>query len=306
MSKKILYFESNIKKGCNYYQEFRDNLAKIHNLKIITSDLKKEINKFNPDMILIGFSVTDVGDEAPTLNLNDVSKPMYIFLNKEYAALDKKLEWIKYINPPPLKIFTVHHDYQKFQDITNITCQRIMWSANHKIFKKYNDEYKYDFFFSGVVRKEQTDDMRNKIYHNLKFLKKYKLLVNARFYENNKNLNKSKIFSNDDYAKNISDSKICLTTTGPADLVGTRYFEIMATNKALIMCNRMPENIYDKIVIDKYNCIMFDDENDFVAKCKYYLKNEEERLKIVKTAYQYFLDNHTWSHKIDHLNNLLI
>ena len=41
--------------------------------------------------------------------------------------------------------------------------------------------------------------------------------------------------SQDTYAKHLNNSKIVVTTTGPADLVGTRFFEIMATNKALIM-----------------------------------------------------------------------
>ena len=31
-----------------------------------------------------------------------------------------------------------------------------------------------------------------------------------------------------------------LSTTGPADLVGTRYFEVMSTGTTLCLCNRMP------------------------------------------------------------------
>ena len=59
-----------------------------------------------------------------------------------------------------------------------------------------------------------------------------------------------------------------MITTGPADLVGTRYFEVSASNKSLIMCNRMSEQVYDKIMIDKFNCVMFDDEHDFIEKFK--------------------------------------
>ena len=51
---------------------------------------------------------------------------------------------------------------------------------------------------------------------------------------------------------------------------------------------------------------MFDDENDFIEKCKYYLENEEERLKIVSNAYKYFLESLTWHHKVkDLLNNFI-
>ena len=103
---------------------------------------------------------------------------------------------------------------------------------------------------------------------------------------------KNNPFNLEEYARNIPNSKIVLTTTGPADLVGTRYFEIMASNKALILCNRMDKLIYEDIVIDKFNCIMFQYEFDFIEKCKYYLENEEERSKIVNQAYKYFLERH--------------
>lgn len=299
--KKILYYETQLKASCNYYDEIRQYLKKVSEFKEICSNIQEEILSFKPDLLIIGFTATNIGEDGIKVNLDNINVPLYIILNKEYQDLDKKLNWIKSINPSPKKVFTVHHDFKKYMEYTNIPTHRIMWSANENIFKKYDDIYKYDLFFSGVIRPEQTDNMRGKIYNKLDKLNKYKLLINASFYQNNKFLKKSKNFSNEEYAMNINHSKIVLTTTGPADLVGTRYFELMASNKALILCNRMPENIYDEIVIDKFNCIMFDDENDFVEKCKYYLNNEEERIKIVNQAYKYFLEKHTWDHKVNNL-----
>ena len=109
------------------------------------------------------------------------------------------------------------------------------------------------------------------------------------------------IYNNIEYAKELAKTKICLVTTGPADLVGTRYFEIMAGNRSLILCNRMNDKIYNDIVIDGFNCIMFDDENDFIEKSKYYINHEQERMKIVNQAYKYFLEKHTWNHKVKEL-----
>lgn len=302
---KILYYEKSLDKGCNYYSNIRDYLSINNKIKIIKNNLKKEIINFNPDIIIIGFTVTNT-NKKPTLNLNNIKIPLYIILNKEYQALNEKLDWIKEIDPPPRKVFSVHHDIKKYTNYCNVPFFRIMWSADEKIFKKYSNIYNYDLFFSGVIRKEQTSNMRNKIYDKLYKLNNYRLLIKAAFYENNKFV-KGKIyqFTNLEYAKKIEESKIILTTTGPADLVGTRYFEIMASNKGLIICNRMPEEVYGDIVIDKFNCVMFDDENDFIEKCKYYLENEEERLKIVNNAYNYFLKKHTWNQKVkDLLNNL--
>lgn len=301
---KILYIEST-GKVCNYYSDMILYLSKISVLKHIPFEKKMiitQIKEFNPDVIILGFKVMDSGNNGPSIKLNlDTKIPIYVILNKEYAGLQNKLNWIKDINPGVKKVFSVHHDVLKYQEYCNIPFTRIMWSAESSIFKKYDNEYKHDFFFSGVIRKEQTGNLREKIHSKLDALSKYNLLVRAAFYRNNKLSGKIYTFKNNEYAKTINHSKIVLTTTGPADLVGTRYFEIMASNKALILCNRMPEEVYGDVVIDKMNCVMFDDENDFVEKCKYYLEHEEERMKIVTKAYEYFLERHTWDHKVKHL-----
>ena len=305
---KILYTDhaGNI---CNYYSDMRLYLSKISEFKHIPFEIniiKDQLKEFNPDILLIGFKVTDSGCRAPSIQLNlDTKIPIYVILNKEYTGLQEKLNWIKDINPGVKKVFSVHHDVLKYQEYCNIPFTRIMWSAESSIFKKYDNEYKHDFFFSGVIRKEQTGNLREKIYSKLDALNKYKILVRAAFSINGKVSGKLYTFKNKDYGKTINHSKIVLTTTGPADLVGTRYFEIMASNKALILCNRMPEEVYGDVVIDKMNCVMFDDENDFVEKCKYYLEHEEERMKIVNKAYEYFLERHTWEHKVKHLINNL-
>lgn len=296
----ILYIENN-KKYCNYYSDIIHYLKKYSNLKVIYNNFQNEITNFKPDIIIIGFSITDSGINKPNFSLNNEGIPLYIILNKEYVALNKKLEWIKSLNPK--KVFTVHHDFKKYEKICSIPYCRIMWSADHNLFKKYDELYKYDLFFSGVIRPEQTDNMRFKIYNKLNLLNTYKLLIKAGIFDSKTGKMSGNInsFNNNEYAKTINHSKIVLTTTGPADLVGTRYFEIMASSKALILCNKMPKDVYDDIVIDGFNCIMFDDENDFIEKCKYYLEHEDERIKIVNKAYEYFVEKHTWDHKVKYL-----
>jgi len=298
---KILYIDSR-KTPCNYYNDIVKYLKKQSDL-IFVSDNKytnTTIMNTKPNVIILGFGLTNCGSGKPTFKLKEKTKiPLYIILNKEYTGLENKLVWAKSLNPK--KVFTVHHDYHEYQKKINIPFVRIMWSADQRFFKKYDDEYKNDLFFSGVIREQQTDNMRYKIYNKLDELKNYKLLVKAKIFINSQKIGKTGLFSNKDYGKQINHSKIILTTTGPADLVGTRYFETMASNKAMILCNRMPKNVYDDIIIDKFNCVMFDDENDFIEKFKYYIEHEDERIKIVNTAYQYFLDKHTWDHKVKHL-----
>ena len=189
-----------------------------------------------------------------------------------------------------------------YSDFLNIPVYKIMWSANTGMFKDFGEDYKYDLFFSGVVRPEQTNNWRTKIYNNLDKLSQFKVKVNARLQSTGYS---GKHFSVDEYAHLLACSKICLTTTGPADLVGTRYFEIMAGNRSLILCNYMNKNVYGDMLIDGFNCVMFSSLEEYFEKVNYYLTHENERLKIVKNAHEYFIQNLTWNKQIVNVTNIL-
>ena len=299
---KICYIDIP-KMCCNYNSEFINNLQRITEMcKIIRltgTSIKKMIDNQNYDCVVIGFGVTDCGDKNPVKLENDINIPLFIILNKEYSALTKKLEWCKELKPR--KIFTVCHDYENYSKHTGIPCERIMWSSNEKLFRKYDEEYKYDICFSGVIRPEQTENWRTKIAKNfftLENKEKYKIYFQGKVIKNNKIVKNGKFLKNVDYAKLINWSKIVLTTTGPADLVGTRYFEISASQKALILCNKMNEEVYSDMFIDGFNCIMFDSIEEFQKKFEYYIKNDEERMKIVNNAYTYFMQKMSWDKSI--------
>ena len=275
---------------CSYYGEIFYALKEVCNISIKhcipykVSDLGKDW-----DAILLGFGHTDSGENELPVILQDSSIPIFPFLNKEYAGLEKKLHWIKTMKAKAA--FTVHHDFEKFSEICGLPFHRIMWSANQNLFKNYNKGYKFDFFFSGVTRPEQTENLREIILSDLGDLSEYKLSINVRSKDTKY---RGKVFSPRDYAKKLASSKICFVTTGPADLVGTRFFEVMSGNKSLILCNRMDKKVYDQFLIENYNCVMFSNKKEFFKKTKYYLENEEERLAIVKNAFNYFKENQTW------------
>ena len=290
----ILYVKKGIK-SCMYYSEIIENLSKIakHFREINIKDPIKlsEIVNIN-EKVIIGFEITDTGGNSPIEIINDIKNDVYILLNKEYDALEKKLEWCKRINPK--KVFTVCHKYKEFETKTKIKFQRISWSCNEKLFYKKDENYKYDLFFSGIIRKEQTNDWRNKMLNNLHYLGKYNIFFNYGVFEKNKMKKQFKILSTNYYTQKLQQSKIVFVTTGPADLVGTRFFEISATKKAMIICNRMSDEVYNNMFIDKYNCIMFDSIEDMLEKFKYYIEHEDERLKIVNNAYNHFSKQLKW------------
>ena len=275
---------------CSYYSEI------FHALK---GEFEIEFKNFIPrktsefgdyDVVFLGFGHTDCSDGKPASLERDSNHKLFPILNKEYTGLKNKLDWIREMRATAA--LTVHHDVDKFMSQTSIPFYRIMWSANRNQFKDYGGDYQHDLFFSGVTRPEQSENLRERVLLELDRLNgDLGNFINARSHRNNY---AGTMFTDDEYARHLSNSKLCLVTTGPADLVGTRYFEIFAANRSLILCNRMDEKVYDDMMIDGVNCIMFSTVDEFYDKANYFLKNEEERMEIVNNAYNIFNTRLTW------------
>lgn len=307
MDIKVLFCEhpnKPLKSGgeyCSYYSEIFYALKDELNVRYVSASPSKISELGNDfDLVILGFGHTDCGCGSPKSIVKDIDVPVFPILNKEYTGLQNKLNWIKDMGATAA--LTVHHDYKKYTEQTGVPFHRIMWSCNKDLFKDYGEDYEYDLFYSGVIRKEQYNNFRSKIYDDLNKLKDYKLLINARHQKHNF---RGRVFSAQEYAKNISKSKICMTTTSPADLVNPRYFECMSSNRCLTLCNKIENDAYGDMLIDGYNCVMFDDDKDFFDKCIYYLENENERMSIVDNAYNDFIKRHTWKTKALAIKNIL-
>ena len=281
---------------CSYYSEIFHALKDIFDLDPNCSIdhknfIPRKTSEFgNYDVVFLGFGHTDCSDGKPASLERDSNHKLFPILNKEYTGLKNKLDWIREMRATAA--LSVHHDVDKFMSQTSIPFYRIMWSANRNQFKNYGGDYEHDLFFSGVTRPEQSENLRERVLLELDRLNgDLGNFINARSHRNNY---AGTMFSDDEYARHLSNSKLCLVTTGPADLVGTRYFEIFSANRSLILCNRMNEKVYDDMMIDGVNCVMFSTVDEFYDKANYYLKNEEERMQIVNNAYNIFNKRLTW------------
>ena len=96
-----------------------------------------------------------------------------------------------------------------------------------------------------------------------------------------------------------------LAQGGPADLVGTRFFEIFAAGRSLILCNRLNSEVYEDIAVDGVNCVMFSTEDEFYEKAQFYLDNEEERMKIVNNAQNLFIKKFTWQSRAKEVKEVI-
>jgi spore maturation protein CgeB len=83
------------------------------------------------------------------------------------------------------------------------------------------------------------------------------------------------------------------------ELVGTRYYEAMASN-SLLLCEE--SNIYSEynLFTPGEHCVTFDSTMaDFHNKLNYYLENPAERTKIAENGHQHVMDNHTWGDRVE-------
>ena len=275
---------------CSYYSEIFHALKGEFDIEFKNFIPRKTSEFGDYDIVFLGFGHTDCSDGKPASLERDSNHKLFPILNKEYTGLNNKLDWIREMRATAA--LTVHHDVDKFMSQTSIPFYRIMWSANRNQFKDYGGDYQHDLFFSGVTRPEQSENLRERVLLELDRLNgDLGNFINARSHRNNY---AGTMFTDDEYARHLSNSKLCLVTTGPADLVGTRYFEIFAANRSLILCNRMDEKVYDDMMIDGVNCIMFSTVDEFYDKANHFLKNEEERMEIVNNAYNIFNTRLTW------------
>jgi len=296
---KILYIERQHTDTFSYYNEIMkavgneaqtyqySNWSPKQKLNLHVRDLATYIRATNfvPEVFLFGFGWTDCSYDYPNVidGLRESGIPTAVILNKEYAALDKKLDWIKDLNP--ICAFTVHHDYQEYEKTTGIPFYQLPFAVNPDIFKDYGEEYDCDFGFTGIVRPEQTNNWRQKIEERSREWED----INFSFSAHRRDTLES-------YARRISRSKIWLSTTGPGDLVGPRYYEVMAAGRTLLMCNRFDRG-YEGLFSEDEHCVMFETLEELEDKLRYYLANEDKRVQIIRNAQAHTLKHHTWQER---------
>ena len=110
---------------------------------------------FDPDVIILGHAwLSDIDggavDPHPRLNLSQAKLPKVVILNKEYANLDAKLDYIK---RGRFDLgFTHHHDTVRYSDTTRTEFTFWPFAYETQRFKYAKSEKKIDVGFSGVLQ----------------------------------------------------------------------------------------------------------------------------------------------------------
>jgi spore maturation protein CgeB len=265
-------------------------------------------NSSLPDLILFGYGwENDIFSEngyssnihGLELNLEKIRIRKAFILNKEYKNLDQKLNFIR--KNRFSAAFTVHHKFQEYAEKTNTKFYQLPFAANESVFKDYGEEKKIDIGFSGnmfnygVYKKtnimgKEFQNIRENIFNELQKTK-YKDL-NIWW-----NSNSGNFLYGTEYGRLINSAKIWLNTPSAIQIIGTRFYEVIAS-KTLLLCRESEQAYKDLGFKGGETCVFFNsDLTDLEEKIFYYLKNQNEREHITSNAYNMFLKNHTWKHR---------
>ena len=108
-----------------------------------------------------------------------------------------------------------------------------------------------------------------------------------------------------DYISKLAASKIWFASTEAGNHVGTRFYEVMMSGRAMLICNREP-GAYDAIGLrEGVHAAMFNTTEEFQSTLLYYLRHDDERQRIVDNARRFMLRRHLWSDRASEFVSLI-
>lgn len=239
-------------------------------------------------------------------------RPLVVLLNKEYVLLHEKLSWLR--QHCVSAVLTMHHNASQFEQHTGIRVHRITFGVNELRFASaISGGDDFDLGFSGTVRGDQTADWRSRIWHHSwRRLHARGLRLFSGFTPTHQTSQRgvaSLPLSDDQYVSTLQRSRLWLTTTGPSDLVGTRFFEIFATGSTLCICNRLSTAAYTTLgIVDGVHALMFSSLAEFESLVYNYSRLPELRdtaRAIARNAQRLVHERFTWRHVATHLHDVM-
>lgn len=254
-------------------------------------DVSKLEKSYEPDIILLQATwpthiYPEPGGRIPWKNLQKVKVPKIMFFNELRSAIAER---INYVNRNKidmtlwgtLKIMNQH----KKSLFKGHKAKWNPWSVNINIFKPYKQERIYD---AAVLGSMNYYPERRKIREKLWWRPDIQIFNRVR-PGRGFNLDPKKAFIHENYARAIARAKM-LIFNAPKGAALKKYFEGMAC-KTLVLAP-IPTDAKQLHFKAGKNFVAIN-ENNFVEKTLYYLKNEKERIKIALNGYRTIRKHHS-------------
>ena len=257
------------------------------------------------------------------LNFFEHPGPKIFLMNKEYVSLQEKLDFAKKNNFD--YIITSNTDYKKYEKKTNLKFVFFPYAISNDFLLRESYKKKYDLFFSGLIQnqyfsrltkiKSKRLEIQKKLFFNvfdLPILRKTQNFKGKVFWNSYtgvqfkdlilKVLKKYKRLSKPAYIRKLHESKIVLNTLSPANLIGPRFYETMAS-KAICLAEN--SEIINQVFTPMEHYVPINNFDEFFDKLNFCLSDSPKIEYIKNNAYNYVISNHTYDIRAEKIISLI-
>lgn len=315
---KVMWLENTL--DCRiwgYYCDIKRAVARLHDVCVVKSPTaclqhRGGHTRFEPDVAIIGprFSI-NIQSEDDLVGFDrsqNPNLPLLVLQNKMYDVsgwrelvgnVSAKLAWTRAAGAAgAFTWLTRHHEFTRRSGVPH---HWLPFGVDVKVFGFMAGTFgksaqPVDVGFTGASGKDKYP-LRNAMLQALQNLSVTSFFGTwLQTASSKQNKQPWRAGDRGQYAREISRTRIWLSTTGPSNIVGTRYFEVLASGTTLLVCNRPPKGewVYEGLFEDGIHVIMFDSIADMKAKVLYYLEHETERRKVVERAHALTVRIHSW------------
>lgn len=98
----------------------------------------------------------------------------------------------------------------------------------------------------------------------------------------------------DQYIQTLASTRMWLSTSEAGDHVVTRTYEVLASGRALLLCDRNARAHARLGIVEGVHAAMFNSSAEFESTVRWYMQHEEERRRMIVAA-RALADSHTWN-----------
>lgn len=311
--RNILWLENTLDcRTWTYYCDVRDAMSRFHNLctPMGARDCLGGRRGFRPDYVVVGPRYTaNVGHADETLGFDRqkwADLPLAIMQNKMYSATtreivgdaDAKLQWAQ--STAATVAFTWLTQHRDFTRRSGVPHYWLPFGVDVSLYSQNSGTFgpaaqPYVVGFTGASSHKYP--LRDAILRMVRRMNISSYLGTWQQTSLHRDSNMSwKALDRKGYARLITRARMWVSTTGPSHIVGTRYFEVLASGTTLLLCNRPPpgQHVYDGLFEDGKHVVMFDSVQDLRQKIEHYANDEAARRRIVLAAAAHARRVHSW------------
>ena len=246
---RVLWLENRL--DCRvwaYYCELRRAFRAIHNVSDWSS-VHRDRSPV-PQLIVVGPRFTTnlhTADTALGVSRQRFAHvPLVVLQNKMYTSeteftgeLEAKIEWTRAVGAAAAFTWLTRHE--EFTRRSGVRHYRLPFAADAAMYGRFSGNYsgqEWDVGFTGSSNKKYS--LRQRVLSALRSMPGIRPYLKSWSKATASKEDEWSRLSRIGYVKQVASTKIWISTTGPDWIVGTRYFEIMATGTTLCVCNRMP------------------------------------------------------------------